>query len=154
MVAAGCPGQAAESAAAAGRSADAPNRAIAHMQQKDIAAAIGRNPSVVSREDNPARRAAGIPPLPSQRTPRCISRTCIPVRAGTNENTNGIVREYFPKGTEITVGIHYLQAVADEINDRPSAMLGFRTPAEVFAFAELLVADNPEDNLSPIASTG
>ena len=75
-----------------------------------------------------------------------------PWERGTNENTNGIVREYFPKGTEITGDIHYLQAVADEINDRPRAILGFRTPAEVFA--ELLLADNPGDNLSSIASTG
>ena len=75
-----------------------------------------------------------------------------PWERGTNENTNGIVREYFPKGTEITGDIHYLQAVANEINDRPRAILGFRTPAEVFA--ELLLADNPGDNLSSIASTG
>src|SRR5450755_3476494 len=54
--------------------------------------------------------------------------------------------------TEITGDIRYLQAVADEINDRPRAILGFRTPAEVFA--ELLLADNPRDNLSSIASTG
>jgi len=74
-----------------------------------------------------------------------------PWERGTNENTNGIVREYFPKGTEITGDTHYLQAVADEINDRPRAILGFRTPAEVFA--ELLLADNPGDNLSSIAST-
>ena len=75
-----------------------------------------------------------------------------PWERGTNENTNGIVREYFPKGTEITGDIHYLQAVANEINDRPRAILGFRTPAEVFA--EFLLADNPGDNLSSIASTG
>jgi IS30 family transposase len=75
-----------------------------------------------------------------------------PWERGTNENTSGLLREYFPKGTEITGDIHYLQAVADEINDRPRAILGFRTPAEVFA--ELLRADNPEDNLSSIASTG
>lgn len=75
-----------------------------------------------------------------------------PWERGTNENTNRIVREYFPKGTEITGDIHYIQAVADEINDRPRAILGFRTPAEVFA--ELLLADNPGDNLSSIASTG
>ena len=74
-----------------------------------------------------------------------------PWERGTNENTNGIVREYFPKGTEITGDTHYLQAVADEINDRPRAILGFRMPAEVFA--ELLLADNPGDNLSSIAST-
>jgi IS30 family transposase len=75
-----------------------------------------------------------------------------PWERGTNENTNGLLREYFPKSTEITGDIRYLQAVADEINDRPRAILGFRTPAEVFA--ELLLADNPGDNLSSIASTG
>jgi hypothetical protein len=74
------------------------------------------------------------------------------VRPSWAKNTNGLLREYFPKGTEITGDIRYLQAVADEINDRPRAILGFRTPAEVFA--ELLLADNPEDNLSLIASTG
>ncbi len=75
-----------------------------------------------------------------------------PWERGTNENTNGLLREYFPKSTDITGDITYLQAVADEINDRPRAILGFRTPAEVFA--ELILADNPEDNLSSIASTG
>lgn len=75
-----------------------------------------------------------------------------PWERGTNENTNGLVREYFPKGTDITGDIRYLQAVADEINDRPRAILGFRTPAEVFA--ELLLADNPGDILTSIASTG
>ena len=75
-----------------------------------------------------------------------------PWERGTNENTNGLLREYFPKGTDITGDIRYLQAVADEINDRPRAILGFRTPAEVFA--ELLLADNPGDNLSSVASTG
>jgi IS30 family transposase len=75
-----------------------------------------------------------------------------PWERGTNENTNGLLREYFPKGTEITGDIRYLQTVADEINDRPRAILGFRTPAEVFA--DLLLADNPGDNLSSIASTG
>ena len=42
-----------------------------------------------------------------------------PVGAGTSKNTNGIVREYFPKGTEIPMAFITLQAVADEINDRP-----------------------------------
>src|ERR1039457_142105 len=75
-----------------------------------------------------------------------------PWERGTNENTNGLLREYFPKGTDITGDIRYLNTVADEINGRPRAILQFRTPAEVFA--ELLLADNPEDNLSSIASTG
>ncbi|MGH8403034.1 MAG: IS30 family transposase [Gammaproteobacteria bacterium] len=75
-----------------------------------------------------------------------------PWERGTNENTNGLLREYFPKGTDITGDIRYLNTVADEINGRPRAILGFRTPAEVFA--ELLLADNSGDDLSSIASTG
>lgn len=50
----------------------------------------------------------------------------------TNENTNGLVREYLPKGTDITTHQPYLDAIADELNDRPRAVLGFRTPREVF----------------------
>src|ERR1022692_4860830 len=69
-----------------------------------------------------------------------------PWERGTNENTNGLLREYFPKGTDITGGIRYLNRVADEINDRSGAIPGFRTPAEVFA--ELLLDDNSGDNLS------
>lgn len=74
-----------------------------------------------------------------------------PWERGTNENTNGLVREYFPKGTDITGDIDYLNAVAEELNGRPRAILGFRTPAEVFAD---LLADESGDNLSSIASTG
>jgi IS30 family transposase len=50
---------------------------------------------------------------------------------GGGESTNASTachREYFPKGVDITGCIHYLQAVADEIDDRPGAILGFRTP--------------------------
>ena len=75
-----------------------------------------------------------------------------PWERGTNENTSGLLREYFPKGTDIAGDICYLNRVADEINDRPRAILGFRTPAEVFA--ELLLDDNSGDNLSSVASTG
>ena len=50
----------------------------------------------------------------------------------TKENTNGLIREYLPKGTEITSHQPYLDAIADELNDRPRAVLGFLTPREVF----------------------
>ena len=56
-----------------------------------------------------------------------------PWERGTNENTNGLIREYFPKGTEITGDMDYLWMVADSLNDRPRAILGFRKPSEVFA---------------------
>lgn len=62
-----------------------------------------------------------------------------PWERGTNENTNGLIREYFPKGTEITGDNDYLWAVANSLNDRPRAILGFRTPREVFT--ELLLQE-------------
>ncbi|WP_395106634.1 IS30 family transposase [Actinomadura sp. SCN-SB] len=67
-----------------------------------------------------------------------------PWERGTNENTNRWLREYFPKGTAITGDPDYLQAVADELNNRPRAIFGFKKPKEVFA--ELLT--------SGVASTG
>ncbi len=63
-----------------------------------------------------------------------------PWERGTNENTNGLIREYLPKGTEIPSDPEYLRAVADSLNDRPRAILGFRKPNEVFA--ELLLQES------------
>ncbi|WP_236734238.1 IS30 family transposase [Mycolicibacter kumamotonensis] len=48
----------------------------------------------------------------------------------TNENTNGLIREYLPKGTDITDHQPYLDAIADELNDRPRAVLGLPHPPE------------------------
>lgn len=62
-----------------------------------------------------------------------------PWERGTNENTNGLVREYLPKGTEIPGDLQYLWSIVDELNDRPRAILGFRKPIEVFA--ELLLQE-------------
>jgi IS30 family transposase len=53
---------------------------------------------------------------------------------GTNENTNGLVRQFFPKGTDL-VGIpnHRFTKVQQLLNDRPRKRLGYRTPNEVLA---------------------
>ncbi len=52
---------------------------------------------------------------------------------GLNENTNGLVRQYFPKGTDFTtVTDEQIQAVADKLNSRPRKALGYRTPDEAF----------------------
>jgi len=56
-----------------------------------------------------------------------------PWERGTNENTNGLIREYLPKGTEIPGDAEYLWSIADSLNDRPRAILRFRKPSEVFA---------------------
>jgi IS30 family transposase len=51
---------------------------------------------------------------------------------GTNENTNGLLRQYFPKGTDFTqVSHHELKQIAQEVNQRPRKRLGYRTPYEV-----------------------
>ena len=55
-----------------------------------------------------------------------------PWERGTNENTNRLLRQYFPKGTAITADPEYLKTVAEELNGRPRRILGYRTPAEVF----------------------
>ena len=62
-----------------------------------------------------------------------------PWERGTNENTNGLIREYLPKGTTITDHQPYLSAIAEELNERPRAVLGYLTPRE--AFERLLTAD-------------
>ncbi len=52
---------------------------------------------------------------------------------GTNENTNGLVRQYFPKKSEFTgITEERLQQVVDKLNHRPRKVLGYRTPHEVF----------------------
>jgi transposase, IS30 family len=57
-----------------------------------------------------------------------------PWQRGSNENMNGLLREYLPKGTDLSlVSAERLQEIEDELNDRPRKRFGYRTPREELA---------------------
>jgi IS30 family transposase len=68
-----------------------------------------------------------------------------PWQRPSNENTNGLIREYLPKGEVIPAHQPYLTRIAEELNERPRAALGYLTPRE--SFQRLLLGQ------SPVAST-
>ena len=54
-----------------------------------------------------------------------------PWQRGSNENTNGLLRQYFPRGTDFSrISQSYLNAIALRLNQRPRKTLGFQTPAD------------------------
>ena len=60
-----------------------------------------------------------------------------PCQRGTNENTNGLLREYFPKTVDINQSDSYVEAKMKEINLRPRKCLNWKTPYEVYHSVEL-----------------
>ncbi len=71
-----------------------------------------------------------------------------PWQRGSNENTNGLLRQYFPKGTDLSQHRpDYLDFVADEMNRRPRKTLGWMDPAE--ALAKLLSTASEQAGVAP-----
>jgi len=66
-----------------------------------------------------------------------------PWQRGTNENFNGLLRQYFPKGTDL--GVHW---VAQELNDRPRKRLAFKKPIELIGDLPLRSPQESADRLS------
>ncbi len=67
-----------------------------------------------------------------------------PWQRGTNENTNGLLRQYLPKGSDLSFyGPGMLDNIADELNSRPRKRHGFRTPAEKL---EEILAEATQEN--------
>ena len=72
-----------------------------------------------------------------------------PWQRGTNKNTNGLLRQYFPKGTDLSRWSRIdLEAVAHTLNNRPRKILGWKTPTEALK-EHLRSSEQPS-----VASTG
>lgn len=90
---------------------------LVHTITPDRGAEFSHHPEVTA-----ALKAAFYFPLPHH-----------PWDRGTNENTNGLLREYFPKSTDFPkISENEIQAVFHKLNNRPRKCLAFRTPFEVF----------------------
>jgi len=64
----------------------------------------------------------------------CFARPCHTRERGLNENTNGFIRQYLPKGSDFqTLTLKQVHNLMDKLNNRPRKCLGFKTPNQMFS---------------------
>jgi len=97
----------------------------------DEVGGVSKLPRGCSQDDLTSRFFVGITLATTMRIFFCDPRS--PWQRGSNENTNGLLRQYFPKTKPIEHSQAELNKVARELNSRPRRTLGFRTPAAVLA---------------------
>ncbi|MPV38223.1 IS30 family transposase [Georgenia subflava] len=122
----------------------------AENMQAAIAATIGTLPAALRRSltwDQGTEMKSHRQITIAQDLPIYFCDPHSPWQRGSNENTNGLLRQYYPKGTDLSVhDIENLTAVAAELNERPRKTLGWRTPAQAL---QALLSDLDDD---PVAS--
>ena len=71
----------------------------------------------------------------------CFAHPCHSRERGLNENTNGLIRQYLPKGSDFqTLTLEQVRNIMDKLNNRPRKCLGFMTPNQLFSGIEPPVA--------------
>jgi transposase, IS30 family len=102
-------------------------------KQWEIAERLERDPSTISRELRRNGSSRGYSALAAQLKVYFADAYCAWQR-GTNENTNGLIRQFFPKGTDLArIPEHRFTTVQQLLNDRPRKRLGYRTPSELLS---------------------
>jgi IS30 family transposase len=117
---------------------------LLHLRQRDgdtlheaLKARMGDLPATLLRSitwDQGAEMARHLTIARSLGAPVYFGDSRSPWQRGSNENSNGLLRDYFPKGTDLSShSIQHLMAVEKELNNRPRLVLNDRAPADLFA---------------------